>query len=269
MGAESETHGPENPAGDGDDSVSRLHGNFVNGLYTKRRYSLSDIRGGRKTTQESGGGTPEERARRKIDELLKAAGWAVQDRDEFDPRASRGVAVRELPLDTGSADYLLFVDRRAVGVIEAKPEGTTLGGVSDQSQKYLDGIPARLLQGRPAPFAYESTGTETHFRDVRDPHPRSRRVFSFHRPETLATWFAKEDTLRTKLGDMPPLAPRRPSSPDERENRRRAGPDTVRRDSGRLLSAPTIPQMLLSAPSAVAHLLIVLLISHYPINLGE
>jgi type I restriction enzyme R subunit len=113
--------------------------------------------------------------------------------------------VREFPLDTGSADYLLFVDRRAVGVIEAKPEGSTLGGVSDQSQKYLDGMPARLLQGRSAPFAYESTGTETHFRDVRDPHPRSRRVFSFHRPETLAAWFAQDDTLRTRLGDMPPL----------------------------------------------------------------
>jgi len=92
-----------------------------------------------------------------------------------------------------------------VGVIEAKPEGTTLSGVSDQSQKYLEGMPARLLQGRPAPFAYESTGTETYFRDVRDPHHRSRRVFSFHRPETLAKWVSRDDTLRTRLKVMPPL----------------------------------------------------------------
>jgi type I restriction enzyme R subunit len=100
-------------------------------------------------------GTPEEMARRQIDQLLVDAGWAVQDRDTHDPRVSRGIAVREFPLDTGSADYLLFVDRQVAGVIEAKPEGTTLSGVSEQSQKYLDGIPARLLQGRAAPFAYE------------------------------------------------------------------------------------------------------------------
>jgi len=157
------------------------------------------------TALEDPGGRPEEKARRKIDRLLEDAGWAVQDRDNFDPRASRGIAVREFPLDTGSADYLLFVDRRAVGVIEAKSEGTTLSGVSDQSQKYLDGIPARLLQGRPAAFAYETTGTETYFRDVRDPHPRSRRIFSFHRPETLAAWLSREDTLRSRLRNMPPL----------------------------------------------------------------
>jgi len=153
-----------------------------------------------------GEGTPEERARRKIDQLLVDAGWAVQDRDTHDPRVSRGIAVREFPLDTGSADYLLFVDRQVAGVIEAKPEGTTLSGVSEQSQKYLDGIPARLLQDRPAPFAYESTGTETYFRDMRDPHPRSRRLFSFHRPETLAKWLAQGDTLRTRLRNLPPLS---------------------------------------------------------------
>ncbi|MDF0592100.1 type I restriction-modification enzyme R subunit C-terminal domain-containing protein [Methanotrichaceae archaeon M04Ac] len=157
------------------------------------------------TALEDPGGRPEEKARRKIDRLLEDAGWAVQDRDNFDPRASRGIAVREFPLDTGSADYLLFVDRQVVGVIEAKPEGTTLSGVSDQSQKYLDGIPARLLQGKPAAFAYEATGTETYFRDVRDPHPRSRRIFSFHRPETLAAWLSREDTLRSRLRNMPPL----------------------------------------------------------------
>jgi type I restriction enzyme R subunit len=55
-------------------------------------------------------GTPEAKARRKIDQLLIDAGWAVQDRNTYDPRVSRGIAVREYPLETGSADYLLFVD---------------------------------------------------------------------------------------------------------------------------------------------------------------
>jgi len=105
------------------------------------------------------GGTPEDRARQKIDKFLEASGWAVLDRQYFDPRTSRGIAVREHSLVTGSADYLLFVDRAVVGVLEAKLEGTTLSVVSEQTQKYLEGIPESLLQGRAAPFAYESTGT--------------------------------------------------------------------------------------------------------------
>jgi hypothetical protein len=54
------------------------------------------------------------------------------------------VAVREFPLKTGDADYMLYVDGRAVGVIEAKPEGHTLTGVETQSGKYLDALPDRL-----------------------------------------------------------------------------------------------------------------------------
>jgi len=34
--------------------------------------------------------------------------------------ACRGVAVREFPLTTGSADYLLYVDGKAIGVAEAR-----------------------------------------------------------------------------------------------------------------------------------------------------
>ncbi|MCQ3936440.1 MAG: restriction endonuclease subunit R [Chloroflexi bacterium] len=103
--------------------------------------------------------------------------------------ASRGVAVREFPLETGEADYLLFVDRKAVGVVEAKPEGVTLSGVAEQAAKYSVGLPANIPHVTlPLPFLYESTGVETFFRDERDPEPRSRRVFTFHRPETLAEW---------------------------------------------------------------------------------
>lgn len=102
--------------------------------------------------------------------------------------AGCGVAVREFPLQTGEADYLLFVDRKAVGVVEAKPEGMTLSGVADQAAKYPAGLPPNIPHVTlPLPFLYESTGVETFFRDERDPQPRSRRVFYFHRPETLAT----------------------------------------------------------------------------------
>ena len=82
--------------------------------------------------------TPEEKARRNIDHLLELAGWRVQDLKEYDPNQSLGVAVREFPLSSGEADYILFIDRKAVGVIEAKPEGATLGGIcANLSSEYL------------------------------------------------------------------------------------------------------------------------------------
>jgi type I restriction enzyme, R subunit len=120
---------------------------------------------------------PEEQARENIDASLEQAGWQIQDRDKANLSAGRGIAVREFPLKSGHghADYLLFVDGRAVGVTEAKPEGTTLTGVERQSEKYgaglPDGVPAPI---RPLPFLYESTGIETRFTNQLDPEPRSR-----------------------------------------------------------------------------------------------
>ncbi|MGB8645108.1 MAG: type I restriction-modification enzyme R subunit C-terminal domain-containing protein [Anaerolineae bacterium] len=150
--------------------------------------------------------TPEEKARQQIDRMLDAAGWKIQDLHDLNLAAGPGVAVREFPLQSGEADYLLFVDRKAVGVVEAKPEGTTLSGVAEQSQKYLAGVPKNLPHVQePLPFGYESTGAETFFRDLRDPDPRSRRVFSFHRPETLREWITQGNTLRARLRYPPPL----------------------------------------------------------------
>jgi len=149
---------------------------------------------------------PEEKARQKIDRMLGASGWSVQDLRQLNLGASLGIAVREFPLKSGTADYLLFVDRKAAGVVEAKPVGTTLSGVADQTGIYMAGVPDNLPRVQePLPFGYESTGTETFFRDLRDPEPRSRRVFSFHRPETLNGWLAQRYTLRTRLKTMPPL----------------------------------------------------------------
>jgi len=149
---------------------------------------------------------PEEKARKKIDLLLKAAGWDIQDLDQFNPGSSLGVAVREFPLKSGYADYLLFVDKKPVGVVEAKPEGTTLSGVVEQSEKYITGVLKSLPHVQePPPFAYESTGVETYFRDERDPYPCSRRVFAFHRPETLKRWLSQDRTLRARLQNLPLL----------------------------------------------------------------
>lgn len=149
---------------------------------------------------------PEERARQKIDQLLTAADWTIQDREQMNLGASQGVAVREFPMSSGPTDYLLFVDRRAIGVIEAKPEGVTLSGVSEQTEKYLAGVPAPLrVYQKPLPFGYESTGVETYFRDLRDPDSRSRPVFAFHKPETLLQRIRQQRTLRDYLQTLPNL----------------------------------------------------------------
>jgi type I restriction enzyme R subunit len=137
--------------------------------------------------------TAEARARANIDKLLEQAGWSVQDVKAANLLAARGVALREFELNPGhgTADYLLYVDGKAAGVIEAKKEGATLTGVEVQSGKYAQGLPTSLpAHRRPLPFLYESTGLETHFTNRLDPEPRARNVFAFHRPETLAAWLA-------------------------------------------------------------------------------
>ncbi len=159
--------------------------------------------------------TPEAKARVEIDRMLAAAGWVVQDYARVNLSAARGVAVREFVLKSphGRADYLLFVDDEAVGVAEAKKEGETLTGVAWQTAKYVDGIPDELptaVEGA-LPFAYQSTGVETRFTSTLDPDAKSRQVFWFHRPETLAGWINDirahplEPTLRHRLRTLPVL----------------------------------------------------------------
>jgi type I restriction enzyme R subunit len=152
--------------------------------------------------------TPEQQARAHIDQLLSAAGWVVQDRAAMDIFSHRGVALREAHMTTGYADYLLVVDQKVLGVVEAKAAGTTLSGVEEQSARYTVGAQAHMLRWRenePLPFRYESTGVETFFTNGLDPNPRSRPVYAFHRPETLAVWAAEDESLRARLRQMPPL----------------------------------------------------------------
>jgi type I restriction enzyme R subunit len=151
--------------------------------------------------------TPEEKARIDIDANLTAAGWLIQDRSELDLSAGRGIAVREFQLKAGfgAADYLLYVDRKAIGAIEAKAEGT-LSGVEPQSAKYAAGLPDNLpAHKRPLPFLFESNGSVNYFTNGLDPIPRSRQVFNFPKPETLAELAAQPAQLRTRLKQLPPL----------------------------------------------------------------
>ncbi|MGI8928744.1 MAG: DEAD/DEAH box helicase family protein, partial [Candidatus Limnocylindrales bacterium] len=171
---------------------------------------------------------PEAHAREQIDRQLTDAGWLVQDRAAANIHAAAGIAIREFPLKGGPVDYMLYVDGAAAGAVEAKKEGWTLSGVEAQSRRYSEGLPDALpAYRRPLPFLYESTGVETQFTNLLDPEPRSRVVFTFHRPETHREWFqqagyeqsrralpgvaespapySEGDTLRARLKTLPPL----------------------------------------------------------------
>ncbi len=153
--------------------------------------------------------TPEQRARDTIDAKLEQAGWKVQSKNRIDFNAGPGIAVREYQTDVGPADYVLFIDRQPVGVIEAKPEdwGQKITTVEEQSTGYADANLKWLNSAEPRPFVYESTGALTRFTDRRDPKPRSRETFSFHQPDTMQEWVTQSGSLRARLQGLPDLDP--------------------------------------------------------------
>ncbi|MDP1831132.1 MAG: type I restriction-modification enzyme R subunit C-terminal domain-containing protein [Geothrix sp.] len=150
--------------------------------------------------------TPEGLARENIDAQLRAAGWVIQNSRQIDLGAAQGVAVREFQGRTGPADYVLFIEGKVAGIIEAKPEGTTLSGVADQAARYQANLPDHLQCWFPEPpFLYESTGVETYFGDTRDPNHRSRSIFTFHTPQGLRELLLEPTTFRERLQHLPAL----------------------------------------------------------------
>ena len=161
------------------------------------------------------GATPEQKARAVIDQSLEAAGWAVQNRDSINLVASSGVAIREVPMGNGGyCDYLLYVNQRIVGVLEAKKDGVTLDEVHAQAIGYASNLTANqklnaTLVEECLPFVYEATSTELYFTNHFDPDPRSRRLFAIQRPETLAAILRDAEaspetpTWRGKVRNLP------------------------------------------------------------------
>jgi type I restriction enzyme R subunit len=159
--------------------------------------------------------TPEAKARVQIDAQLTQAGWSVQDRKDTNLFSHSGVAIREpyLANEAGRADYLIYIERKLVGVIEAKPSGTTLSEVQWQSLRYAQGLRPEqkltaILHKDQLPFIFEASGTETHFTNLFDPEPRARRIFNFPKPETLARILREAEhsvspTWRGKVQHMP------------------------------------------------------------------
>ena len=150
---------------------------------------------------------PEKKARHElINPLLDKAGWRIQNYKVANPHSSKGVAVEYFQIGKDQADYILFVNGQAVGVIEAKKPGETLTGKEKQTGKYSEDFPEEFDSiGPPLPFLYESNGHEHRFTNLWDPKPRSREVFAFHKPEIFEEWVAKgkKENLRFNLAQNP------------------------------------------------------------------
>ncbi len=151
--------------------------------------------------------TPEQRAREVIDRKLLQSGWIIQDVKSLNPMAAMGVAVREFPTSTGEVDYALFVEGVPVGVVEAKKSeaGENITAVEKQSARYANSSFKWVKCEYSIRFAYEATDKLTRFTDYADIKYRSHKVFSFHRPETLAALLKQPDTLRNNMKHFPPL----------------------------------------------------------------
>jgi type I restriction enzyme R subunit len=150
---------------------------------------------------------PEQQARDKIDAMLRLAGWHVQSKNEIDFSAGMGVAIREYQTSVGPVDYMLFVNQKPLGVIEAKKEneGYRLTTVEEQSTEYANAEIKFFKNTEGLKYIYESTGTITRFTDYTDPKPRGREIFHFHKPETLLEWSKKGKSLRGRFSDYPLL----------------------------------------------------------------
>jgi type I restriction enzyme, R subunit len=155
--------------------------------------------------------TPETKARQLIDQKLEQAGWVIQDMQPLNLAAGVGVAVREYPTDSGPADYVLFVNRKAVGVIEAKKDsaGENITVIENQTERYATANLQWRKDHAPLRFLFEATGQIIRFTDNADPAPRSREIFHFFKPETLAARLAQTESLRRRLAEQMPALPER------------------------------------------------------------
>lgn len=132
--------------------------------------------------------TPEQIAREKIDRMMAEAGWAVVDRDHYSPEIS-AVAVEEGIMEGNhEADYLLFINGKAFGVLEAKREevDVTSSVVCEQAEFYTKSVPSWCPAWyEPLPLAYVSNGKDLYFRDLRDPEGTYQPLKSIHTPKQI------------------------------------------------------------------------------------
>lgn len=139
---------------------------------------------------------PEEKARVKIDQMFEDAGWKVVDRDFYSPTIT-AAAIREGLLEGNrEADYFLFLNGKAVGVLEAKRKEVNVASdwVSDQAVRYTRYVP-KCYQAfaRPLPFIYLSNGENTYFRDCRIEDSDLEEINRIHTPKEMVKMLGIND----------------------------------------------------------------------------
>lgn len=142
--------------------------------------------------------TPEEKAREKIDQWFIDAGWEVVNRDDYEPTYT-AVAIREGLLKGNlEADYFLFINGKAIGVLEAKREETDAlaSKVCEQASLYARSVP-NIYQAyqKPLPFVFTSNGKELYFCDFREKDSYFKQIMTIPTPHELVKKLGIEDTF--------------------------------------------------------------------------
>ena len=151
--------------------------------------------------------TPEEKARQKIDQWFAEAGWKVINREDYEP-TSTAVAIREGLLKGNlEADYFLFINGKAVGVLEAKREDVDAlsDKVCEQAALYAKRVP-HIYQTyqNPLPFIFTSNGKDLYFCDFRKQEQSFKQIMAIPTPYDLvkqlgiSDYFAGLPTLQKK-----------------------------------------------------------------------
>ena len=149
---------------------------------------------------------PEQRARVKIDQMLRRAGWSVVRREAYTPTLS-AVAIEEgLLQGNQEADYLLFLEGKAIGVLEAKKESTALSEVvASQAERYTQALlPFYQFWETPLPLVYLSNGKELLFRNQKDPESTYQPLSKMHTPKQMAELVG----IELPFVGLPTLAPK-------------------------------------------------------------
>ena len=149
---------------------------------------------------------PEEKARKKIDMLLKKAGWSIVPRDQYSPGVS-AVAIEEGLLKGNlEADYLLFLEGKAIGVLEAKKESVSLDDiVANQAENYTHKLlPMYQYWENPLPLIYLSNGKELLFKNAKIPGSTYQKLDAMHTPKEMV----KLAGINSFFAGLPTLDPK-------------------------------------------------------------
>lgn len=149
---------------------------------------------------------PEEKARKKIDMMLKKAGWSIVPRDQYSPGVS-AVAIEEGILKGNlEADYLLFLEGKAIGVLEAKKESVSLDDiVANQAENYTHKLLSMYQYWEnPLPLIYLSNGKELLFKNAKIPESTYQKLDAMHTPKEMV----KLAGINSFFAGLPTLDPK-------------------------------------------------------------